>query len=115
MDRTRCIAKSRITRKLRNEICRLRPQGVESDFFTAIIRHEKTPQGGTLAAMVRTRQTDKITFRKSCLIRLTYKHDLGEPYNSSTRQGKAPALQPFVGGQSLDVPYRSCIYYYAAP
>ena len=90
-------------------------QGVESDFFTAIIRHEKTPQGGTLAAMVRTRETDKITFRKSCLIRLTYKHDLGEPYNSSTRKGKAPALQPFVGGKTLDVPYRSCVYYYAAP
>jgi hypothetical protein len=65
--------------------------------------------------MVRTRETDKITFRKSCLIRLTYKHDLGEPYNSSTRKGKAPALQPFVGGRTLDVPYRSCVYYYAAP
>jgi hypothetical protein len=90
-------------------------QGIESDFHCAIVRNEKTPQGGTLAAMVRTRDTDKITFKKSCLIRLTYKHDLGEPYNHHTRKGKAPALQPFVGGKSLDVPYRSCVYYYAAP
>jgi hypothetical protein len=49
------------------------------------------------------------------LIRFTYKHDLGEPYNGKTRKGKAPSLQPFVGGKSLEVPYRSCIYYYAAP
>jgi hypothetical protein len=35
-------------------------------------------------------------------------------YNPATRKGKAPALQPFVGGATLDVPYRSCIYYYAA-
>lgn len=90
-------------------------QGIESDFYCAIVRHERTPQGGTLAAMVRTRDTDRITFKKSCVIRLTYKHDLGEPYNSATRKGKAPALQPFVGGQSIDVPYRSCVYYYAKP
>ena len=63
--------------------------------------------------MVRARNTDKITFRKSCKIRLTYKHDLGEPYNNETRKGKAPALQPFVDGTSLKVPYRSCIYYYS--
>jgi hypothetical protein len=90
-------------------------QGIESDFYSAIVRHEKTPKGGTLVAMVRARDTDKITFKKSCVIRLTYKHDLGEPYNAGARKGKAPALQPFVGGKSLDVPYRSCVYYYAAP
>ena len=87
--------------------------GLESDSFCAIVRNERTGQGGTLVAMVRARDTDKITFKKSCLIRLTYKHDLGEPYNGKT--GKAPALQPFVGGKSLKVPYRSCIYYYATP
>jgi len=86
--------------------------GLESDGHCAIIRNERTPHGGTLAAMVRTRDTDKISFRKSCLIRLTYKHDLGEPFNGKT--GKAPALKPFVGGKSLTVPYRSCIYYYAS-
>jgi hypothetical protein len=90
-------------------------QGIESDFYCAIVRHERTPKGGTLAAMVRTRDTDRISFKKSCVIRLTYKHDLGEPYNARTRKGKAPALQPFVGGDSIDVPYRSCVYYYASP
>ena len=83
--------------------------GVESDFHAAIIRYEATPQGGTLVAMVRARDTDKITFRKSCKILLTYKHDLGEPCGAAT--GKA--LQPFSDGASVDVPYRSCIYYYA--
>jgi len=90
-------------------------QGIESDSYAAIIRHEKTPQGGTRVALVRTRDTDRITFQKSCLIRLAYRHDVGEPYSVSTRRGKAPALQPFVQGESLEVPYRSCVYYYAAP
>ena len=63
--------------------------------------------------MVRARDTDKITFRKSCKVVLTYKHDLGPPYNPKTGKGKAPALQPFVDGASLRTPYRSCMYYYA--
>ena len=88
--------------------------GTETDGYAAIVRAERTAKGGTLAAMVRTRDTDKISFRKSCRIRLTYKHDLGEPYNPATRTGKAPALQPFVIGASIQVPYRSCIYYYSA-
>ena len=88
---------------------------MESDFYSAIVRHERTRKEGTLAAMVRTRDMDRITFKKSCVIRLTYKHDVGKPYNGRTRKGKAPALQPFVGGQSIDVPYRSYIYYYANP
>ena len=29
------------------------------------------------------------------------------------KKGKAPALQPFVGGDSLKAPYISCIYYYS--
>jgi hypothetical protein len=87
--------------------------GTETDSYAAIVRAEQTAKGGTLAAMVRARSTDKITFRKSCKIRLTYKHDLGEPYHPATRKGKAPALQPFVDGTSIKVPYRSCIYYYA--
>jgi len=87
--------------------------GVESDGYAAIVRHERTPKGGTLATMVRARETDKITFRKSCRIVLTYKHDLGPPYNPKTGKGKAPALQPFVEGTSLNTPYRSCIYYYS--
>jgi len=86
--------------------------GLESDFYSAIIRYDKTPKGGTRVAMIRARDTDRISFRKSCKIVLTYKHDLGEPYNAATRKGKAPALQPFVKGDSLDVPFRSCIYYY---
>jgi hypothetical protein len=36
----------------------------------------------------------EITSKKSCVIRLTYKHDLGEPYNSSTRKGKALLSSP---------------------
>jgi len=40
---------------------------------------------------------------------------LGEPFDLATRKGKAPALQPFVDGTGLEVPYRSCIYYYAQP
>ena len=87
--------------------------GLSSDFYSAIVRLEETPKGGTNVAMVRAREIDKITFRKSCRILLTYLHDLGEPFNYETRKGKAPALQPFVDGTSLDVPYRSCIYYYA--
>ena len=87
--------------------------GLESDFYTAIIRYESTPRNGTLVALLRTRDTDRITFRKSCKIILTYKHDLGDPYNPATGKGKAPALQPFVNGAILDVPYRSCIYYYS--
>ena len=87
---------------------------LESDFYTAFVRYEQTPKGGTLVAMVRARDTDKITFRKSCKILLTYKHDLGRPaYTPQTGKGKAPALQPFIDGASLDVPYRSCIYYYS--
>lgn len=87
--------------------------GVESDGYAAIVRYEATPKNGTLAAMVRARDTDKITFRESCKVVLTYKHDLGPPYNPKTGKGKAPALQPFVKGSSLKVPYRSCIYYHA--
>jgi hypothetical protein len=89
-------------------------RGLASDSHAAIIRYDKTPQGGTRVAMIRARDTDRISFRTSCRIVLTYKHDLGEPYNPATRKGKAPALQPFVGGATLDVPYRSCIYYYVA-
>ena len=87
--------------------------GLESDFYSAIVRYEPTPRGGSLVAMIRARDTDRIAFRKSCRLLFTYKHDLGAPYNHATGKGKAPALQPFVGGASLDVPYRSCIYYYA--
>jgi hypothetical protein len=87
--------------------------GTETDSYAAIIRAERTPKGGTLAAMVRARNTDKISFRKSCKVRLTYKHDLGEPYNPTTRKGKAPALQPFVDGTSLKARYRSCVYFYS--
>ena len=87
--------------------------GIESDFYMAIVRYEKTKNGGTRVAMVRARDSDKITFRKSCKILLTYKHDLGPPYNYETRKGKAPALQPFIDGTSLTTPYRSCIYYYS--
>jgi len=86
--------------------------GIESDFHAAIVRCERTPKGGTLAAMVRARDTDRITFRESCRILFTYRHDLGEPYNPETGKGKAPALQPFVNGASLAAPYHSCIYYY---
>ncbi|NQT51841.1 DUF2961 domain-containing protein [bacterium] len=87
--------------------------GIESDFYTAIIRHDRTPKGGTRVAMVRARDTDRISFRRSCRILLTYKHDLGEPYNPKTGKGKAPALQPFRDGTSLKAPYRSCVYYYS--
>lgn len=87
--------------------------GIESDFYTAIVRYDQTQNGGTRVAMVRARDTDKISFRNSCLIILTYKHDLGPSYNFETRKGKAPALQPFINGESLVVPYRSCIYYYS--
>ncbi len=89
-------------------------QGIESDGFSAIVRHEQTPKGGTRIAMVRARVTDKITFRKSCKVLLTYKHDLGLPYDPKTGRGKAPALQPFVDGTSMKTPYSSCIYYYSA-
>jgi len=85
----------------------------ESDLYAAIVHTERTGKGGTRAVMVRARDTDRITFRKSCKIRLTYKHDLGKPYNHKTGKGKAPALQPFVKGASLTALYRSCIYYYA--
>ena len=88
--------------------------GLSSDFYSAIVRLDETPKGGTKVAMVRARDTDRINFRESCRILLTYRHDLGEPFNYETRKGKAPALQPFVDGTSLEVPYRSCIYYYAA-
>lgn len=87
--------------------------GLSSDFYSAIVMLEETPNGGTDVAMVRARETDRISFRDSCRILLTYRHDLGEPFNYETRKGKAPALQPFVDGTSLEVPYRSCIYYYA--
>ncbi len=86
---------------------------VESDFYCAIVRHESTPKGGSLVAMVRARENDKITFRKSCKILYTYKHDLGPAYNHNTGKGKAPALTPFVDGKSIKAPYRSCIYYYS--
>jgi hypothetical protein len=82
------------------------------DSYCAIVRADPTPKGGMVAAMVRTRVTDKIVFRASCRIVLTYRHDLGEPFNPQTDKGKAPALQPFVRGESLAVPYRSCVYYY---
>ncbi len=71
------------------------------------------PQGRDPSRDGVRRKTDKISFRNSCKIRLTYKHDLGEPYDPTTRTGKAPALQPFVNGASIQVPYRSCIYYYS--
>jgi hypothetical protein len=87
--------------------------GISSDFYAGIVRLEQTPNGGSLVAMVRARDTDKIMFRTSCTILLTYQHDLGEPFDLATRKGKAPALQPFVAGTSLSVPYRSCIYYYS--
>ncbi len=87
--------------------------GIESDFYMAIVRYEETKNGGTRVAMVRARDSDKITFRQSCKILLTYKHDLGPPYNYETRKGKAPALQPFIDGTILTTPYRSCIYYYS--
>ena len=87
--------------------------GLSSDFYSAIVRLEETPKGGTNVAMVRARDSDRINFTKSCRILLTYRHDLGEPFSYETRKGKAPALQPFVDGTSLEVPYSSCIYYYA--
>ena len=87
--------------------------GVESDFYCAIVRYEPTPNGGSRVAMVRARDTDRITFRKSCKILYTYKHDLGPAYDHTTGKGKAPALGPFIDGASIDAPYRSCIYYYS--
>ena len=86
---------------------------LESDFYAAIVRYEQTPKGGTKVAMVRARDRDKIRFRDSCRILLTYKHDLGPSYNYQTPKGKAPALQPFVKRASLKVPYASCFYYYS--
>ena len=41
-------------------------RGLASDSHAAIIRYDKTPQGGTRVAMIRARDTDRIAFRKSC-------------------------------------------------
>jgi len=77
-----------------------------SDFYTAIVRYKETQNGGSPVAMVRARDTDRISFRKSCKIVLTYRYDLGLSYNSETRKGKSPTLQPFVNGESIVAPYR---------
>jgi len=82
------------------------------DAVVLIVRHEQTPRGGTRVAMVRARDTGRTSFKQSCRILLTCKHDLGQPYDPATGKGKAPALQPFVNGTSLKAPCRSCVYYY---
>lgn len=87
--------------------------GLETDGYNAIVQYEETPAGGTRVALVRARDIDRISFRSSCNILFTYRHDLGPAYNPETGKGKAPALQPFVKGDSINAPYASCVYYYA--
>ena len=79
-------------------------RGVESDSYSAIVRYEQLPKGGTRVAMVRARDIDKITFRKSCKVLFTYKHDL---------YGHKKDLLDLANAGGIETPYHSCIYYYA--
>jgi hypothetical protein len=79
-------------------------QGLESDGYAAIIRYDRYPAGGKRVGLLRAHDLDRITFRKSCKIVFTYRHDIGEK--------KAPTLRQFIGGDGFTMDYRSCYYYY---
>lgn len=76
--------------------------GIQSDFFAAILKWDALPNGGTRVAMLRARELDRITFRNSCKLLLTYLYDKGVIENAKARGG-------------IPVEYRSCVYYYAKP
>ena len=74
-------------------------KGIQSDNFAAIIKQEDLKPSGSRIAILRCRERDTISFRKSCKWVLTYLTD--------TWTLKALSDAP--------IPYRHCVYYYSNP
>lgn len=71
--------------------------GIQSDNFAAIIKQEDLKPSGSRIAILRCRERDAISFRRSCKWVLTYLTDI----STLKPLGDAP------------IAYRHCVYYYS--
>lgn len=72
-------------------------KGIQSDNFAAIIKQEDLKPSGSRIAILRCRERDTISFRRSCKWVLTYLTDI----STLKPLGDAP------------IAYRHCVYYYS--
>ena len=86
-------------------------KGVQSNSYSAILKNETLPAGGSRIAMLRCREMDKIRFQKSCRIVMDYT----EEYFSDikTDQSVFPLERDGYPKVKFMADYRSCYYYYA--
>lgn len=75
--------------------------GTQYDGRVAILKREELPQGGARIAILRTREADRILFRRSCRMVLNYQNERTQGTIDARAKGGVPAE------------YRSCVYYYA--
>lgn len=75
--------------------------GTQCDGRVAILKRDALPLGGARIAILRTRETDRILFRDSCRMVMSYQHE----------RLQSAVMARAQGGVSAD--YRSCVYYYS--
>lgn len=73
---------------------------LHSDFYTAITKLEELPKGGSLVAVLRCRDLDRICFNKSCRVVMNYEHERNWRVEKAREKG------------GIIAKYVSCYYYY---
>jgi hypothetical protein len=80
--------------------------GIQSDHYAAITRMERWKSGG-LFTMLRCRGADRVRFDSSCRWVINYQEEFFSSLSKNPRHQATPK-------KSFPMPFRSCIYYYAA-
>jgi len=79
--------------------------GVQSDQYAAITRVDRWKSGG-LFTMLRCRTADRIRFGASCRWIINYQQEFFSSLTRNPRHQTTPK-------KSFEMPFRSCVYYYA--
>jgi hypothetical protein len=84
--------------------------GIQSDGYSAIIKHEELPGGGSRIGMLRCRAMDKIRYQNSCRIVMNYTQE----YFSELKENQEvfPLDRTGYPKISCEADYISCFYYY---
>ena len=79
----------------------------QSDRFSAIIRLDDLPSGGSRVGMLRCREADKISFTGGCVGILNYTHETFAKMSGNDKVANSKKVE-------LSADYASCFYYYMA-
>ena len=79
--------------------------GIQSDHYAAITRMDRWKSGG-LFTMLRCRTADRVRFESSCRWVINYQQEFFSSLTKNARHQATPK-------KSFEMPYRSCVYYYA--